>query len=411
MQFFASRSSGFVMKPLAALAFVALCALSLPVDAAELPALKASERNRVPDCVTPGRLMAFVKARAPGMDARFDGVATEYMRHGEELQIRWDIAFFQMLVETGNLTFKGDVKPKQNNFAGLGATGGGEPGESFKDVSSGVRAHLQHILMYAGERIENPIAERTRKVQEWGVLTSWQKSLKGPMTFSQLTRKWSPRDRGYANDIDSVAQAFMSGACKGPDPRPELVAEARKDLLKLADAESKGARAAKRQIEAERAEGAPRSGLGGPPPTAVAAIASPPPSASAQKPPVALTVLNAAATEPPPAAAESLRTTSSKPDQPAPIETAALGPTLPKPGSKAPPCRVWTASYGGNKAMIIKVVQDQTTNYTVLDVNDGREKREAEAYIAAYAKGGQTVGEFSSQDQALDKAFELCPEG
>lgn len=27
-------------------------------------------------------------------------------------------------------------------------------------------------------------------------------------------------------------------------------------------------------------------------------------------------------------------------------------------------------------------------NYTVLDVNEGTEKREAEAYIAAYAKGG-----------------------
>ncbi len=51
-------------------------------------------------------------------------------------------------------------------------------------------------------------------------------------------------------------------------------------------------------------------------------------------------------------------------------------------------------------------------NYTVLHVNEGSEKREAEAYIAAYAKGGETVAtEFKNQDQALDKAFELCPEG
>jgi len=47
----------------------------------------------------------------------------------------------------------------------------------------------------------------------------------------------------------------------------------------------------------------------------------------------------------------------------------------------------------------------------VLDVNEGAEKREADAYINAYAKGGQSVGEFSSQAQALEKAFELCPEG
>jgi hypothetical protein len=34
-----------------------------------------------------------------------------------------------------------------------------------------------------------------------------------------------------------------------------------------------------------------------------------------------------------------------------------------------------------------------------------------EAYIAAYAKGGESVGAFSNQTKALDKAFELCPEG
>jgi hypothetical protein len=51
------------------------------------------------------------------------------------------------------------------------------------------------------------------------------------------------------------------------------------------------------------------------------------------------------------------------------------------------------------------------TNYTVLDVNDGAEKREADAYIAAYAKGGATVGEFATSTQALEKAFQLCPEG
>ncbi len=73
-------------------------------------------------------------------------------------------------------------------------------------------------------------------------------------------------------------------------------------------------------------------------------------------------------------------------------------------------CRVWTASYGGSKAIIIKAEGDGLTNYTVLDVHAGKEQREAQAYINAYAKGGQTIGEFSSPTAALDKAFELCPE-
>ena len=72
---------------------------------------------------------------------------------------------------------------------------------------------------------------------------------------------------------------------------------------------------------------------------------------------------------------------------------------------------MWTASYGGQKALIIKSVVDKVVNYTVLDVNEGAEKREAEAFISAYAKEGAVAGEYGNQSQALDKAFELCPEG
>jgi hypothetical protein len=61
--------------------------------------------------------------------------------------------------------------------------------------------------------------------------------------------------------------------------------------------------------------------------------------------------------------------------------------------------------------VIIRARADRQDNYTVLDVNEGSEKREAAAYIAAYAKGGETVGEFTNPSQALDKAFELCPDG
>jgi hypothetical protein len=80
-------------------------------------------------------------------------------------------------------------------------------------------------------------------------------------------------------------------------------------------------------------------------------------------------------------------------------------------GAASEKCRVWTASYGGQRAIIIKAVSDLYTNYTVLDVNEGEERREADAYIAAYAKGGQQVGEFANQTLALERAFEFCPEG
>jgi hypothetical protein len=95
------------------------------------------------------------------------------------------------------------------------------------------------------------------------------------------------------------------------------------------------------------------------------------------------------------------------------VQTASAAASA-KPALKAPAapqCRVWTASYGGAKSVIIRSGSGPEVNYTVLDVNEASESREVEAYVAAYAKGGQKVGEFADQSQALEKAFELCPEG
>ncbi len=201
---------------------IALAAVfSTSLLAAELPEVKVSASNQVPECATPGRLTAYLQTRNPRLDPRFEGVATQYMRHGEELGLRWDIAFFQMILETGALRFGGDVKPSQNNFAGLGASGGGARGESFGDVSTGVKAHLQHLLMYAGDHIDDPVAERTRKVQEWGVLTAWQKSIEGPMTFTLVAKQWAPTSRNYVRDVSTISDEFYNQFCNADDPRPE----------------------------------------------------------------------------------------------------------------------------------------------------------------------------------------------
>ena len=127
--------------------------------------------------------------------------------------MRWDYAFYQMILETGALSYRngsrsGDVKPTQNNFAGLGATGRGEPGESFKDVPTGVRAHLEHLLLYSGEKLDNPTAERTRKVQEWGVLTSWHAGFNRPITFADLAAKWAPGSGSYSKMLEAIADRF-----------------------------------------------------------------------------------------------------------------------------------------------------------------------------------------------------------
>ena len=202
-------------------AAIPLAAFSLPASAADLPQVELSTSNKVPVCATPGRLMGFLQSRNRKLDERFATIAADYMRIGEKLNIRWDIAFFQMMLETGSLTFKGDVSSKQNNFAGLGATGRHVPGESFPDVATGVTAHLQHLLLYAGEHLDNPVAERTRKVQEWGVLTDWQKTLKGPINYAEARQAVgadvAPLRQRHRRHCRSILRRTMQRF--GPEPR------------------------------------------------------------------------------------------------------------------------------------------------------------------------------------------------
>ncbi len=383
--------------------------------------------------------MAFLGSRNPRLDPRFDEVATAYMRHGEALSIRWDYAFFQMILETGNLSFQrgngvpGSVKPSQNNFAGLGATSRKVAGEAFPDIQTGVKAHLQHLLMYAGVYIDNPVAERTRKVQSWGILTKWQRRFRRPITFSDLAAKWAPGSRRYAGHIQSVANRFYSTACRQPDPRPHLVAEARGTNIASSrrtarPAPSAGDQLARKAIERGRVEGvANRFGLGARTLTGLSSPRNGSRRATINRNTTGLIVLNPS---------KSSRSNSAAAEQAAPkagasadrpaaganssrkakvhlasAATAAAAAVKPKQQPEKTKCRVWTASYGGQKAVIIRAVAKGMINYTVLDVNEGQERRETEAYIAAYAKNGKKIADFGSQNAALDRAFKLCPEG
>lgn len=73
-----------------------------------------------------------------------------FISEGKAEGIRGDIAFAQSCLETGNFTFKGNVKPEQNNFAGIGATGG-VSGNSFETPTLGIRAQIQHLKAYAND--------------------------------------------------------------------------------------------------------------------------------------------------------------------------------------------------------------------------------------------------------------------
>ena len=63
--------------------------------------------------------------------------------------VKVEVAFCQAMKETGFLRFGGDVSITQYNFAGIGATGNGNPGNSFASVRQGIRAQVQHLKAYA----------------------------------------------------------------------------------------------------------------------------------------------------------------------------------------------------------------------------------------------------------------------
>jgi len=218
-----------VIVALASLPFV--CA----GKAASLPRIIASAENPVPPCVTPASLMDFVATRNAGqqppraIEPRFAHVADFYRQFGQCVArppetcvaVRWDYAFFQMLIETNYLTFlrpngvRAAVTAGDNNFAGVGATVSGKPGERFKDVPTGVLAHLQHVLMYSTTRIPDPVARRTRQVQD--DVQEAMRRLNRPVSFADLAREWTGTDRNrYGAELQKLADKFAANYCHGP---------------------------------------------------------------------------------------------------------------------------------------------------------------------------------------------------
>lgn len=368
-------------------ALLAAVAVGAPRGAVaqHLPEIRTHARNKVPACVTPPRLMRFLKAQNSRLLPKFETIADWYKKHGEANKVRWDYAFFQMLLETNYLKFKnaagqGDVDPRQNNFAGIGTTGGGVPGDSFPDVSTGVLGQMQHLVAYSGERVEDPVARRTREKQDEIIQRS--RMLGRPVTFKDLTRRWAA-DHRYGSAIAFVASRFDAEFCNGrgepdadeADTPPPTTAEDGDEAPKArrGRGKSRGKAARPPADDEERTEDAKPDGRG----LARGAID---------------------------------RERGNDDDR---SIRAGLGvPDLVQgPRAVGPPtgCRVFTASYGGERNVLIRARIDNELHYTALQVLDGQEERLARAFIASHAKGGDRIGDFANRQQALSRAFALCP--
>jgi len=102
---------------------------------------------------TAGQLTEFFHAANSKLGQRtIRRIAQIYIEEARIENVNSDIAFCQMCLETGYLRFGGSVKRSQNNFCGLGATGGGTKGVVFSSERSGIRAHIQHLKAYGSRK-------------------------------------------------------------------------------------------------------------------------------------------------------------------------------------------------------------------------------------------------------------------
>ena len=130
---------------------------------------------------TKKQAVAYIKQANPKvrLDCSVEELVDLYWQEAEREEVRPDLALAQSLVETGTYAYGGDVHHKQNNFCGLGTTGGGVKGASFKTPELGVRAHIQHLLDYTQKKrpqtkIVDPRYELAHNIRlERGLVDTW----------------------------------------------------------------------------------------------------------------------------------------------------------------------------------------------------------------------------------------------
>lgn len=130
---------------------------------------------------TKGQAVRLIKEKNPTVHlmCSVEELVDLYWIEAEREGVRPDLALAQSLVETGFYHYGGDVDHDQNNFCGLGTTGGGVKGAAFKTPELGVRAHIQHLLAYTQKsrpktEIIDPRYEIAHSIRlERGVVDTW----------------------------------------------------------------------------------------------------------------------------------------------------------------------------------------------------------------------------------------------
>jgi N-acetylmuramoyl-L-alanine amidase len=148
------------------------------------------------------QLQLFLRNNNESAIVQFPDLPKLYREEATIEGVNYDIAFCQMCLETAFLRFGGDLKPEQNNFAGLGTIGGGAEVASFESARIGVRAQIQHLKAYASlEPLVQEVVDPRFRFVTRGIATS----------IDQLSGRWSA-DLEYGNKIMAMLRRLYESA-------------------------------------------------------------------------------------------------------------------------------------------------------------------------------------------------------
>jgi hypothetical protein len=149
--------------------------------------------------VTSEQMYQFARSINPSFPRELSGL---YLEIGAIYSVRGDIAFAQMIKETGYHRFRGDVSTNQYNYAGIGAVGGGIRGATFENPREGVTAHIQHLYAYAsnqplpaGEVLVDPRFHYVTR----GIAPHWE----------DLNGRWAVPGVNYGQEIVAIYRRIV----------------------------------------------------------------------------------------------------------------------------------------------------------------------------------------------------------
>jgi N-acetylmuramoyl-L-alanine amidase len=141
---------------------------------------------------------------------------TMYMQEAAAEGVKAEVAFAQMVHETGWLQYGGKVPVEYFNFAGLGALNSNLPGQcadfriygdDANGIAMGIRAHIQHLKCYASTApLANPLVD-----PRWdAAIALWGRG--SAPTVESLSGKWAtgPGSENYGTSILQKVASVLS---------------------------------------------------------------------------------------------------------------------------------------------------------------------------------------------------------